>query len=675
LDELLDLLLGSGVLYNVANADDLKKKLQSLQSKHDQDVANVLNSLTNMNSDLLNRIQGVNNNLQSLQSKHDQDIANVLSSLTNMDNDLLSRIQELALTSYIVYKGSDGNTYVKNGETGAIEYSSSDDASAIQYAINQASATGNGGTVFIKAGVYNLSRSINPMNNVKIVGEGMGKTVLYSLNAPAIWADSVSNFSIEELTVDRGATSEAGDSAPNMGMVFFSCSNVLIRRVEVRNTPNYAVMFGGAKTGDVSGPPYYPCNDVYFIENYIHNSYKDGVHFFGGSRILVAFNKFENLIDDAIAFGADKNYPVSDVVVTHNIGRQLNLQWSNFVKLHCGWNNLAVPASGIFNRIIVANNTAIQIAGKFFVISPENTNYSHNGMVQNLVVKDNTTDNTILLAAVTGAIVEGNTCASISVTNQFYSSSALGKAQNIKIIGNYCGSISVKGGAQYISIYGNMINGGNYGIDVGGGSQYISIVGNVITGQTIAGMRVCDSDTNGNPTYVLVMGNLIDVPNAYNGISVGWSSGNMKAFYVYVIGNYILNATCYALTKDSNSDNIYFIENYAPIKGMIIVGSQTNIFVYRNIIAGITGSGMQYATIKQNRGYLTENSGVATISSGQTRVTVSHGLASAPSKVLVSPLAQPSGKIWVENITSSSFDIVTDTAPSSGLNVAWYAEV
>jgi hypothetical protein len=29
----------------------------------------------------------------------------------------------------------------------------------------------------------------------------------------------------------------------------------------------------------------------------------------------------------------------------------------------------------------------------------------------------------------------------------------------------------------------------------------------------------------------------------------------------------------------------------------------------------------------------------------------------------------------VENITSTSFDIVTDTAPTSDLNIAWYAEV
>jgi len=72
---------------------------------------------------------------------------------------------------------------------------------------------------------------------------------------------------------------------------------------------------------------------------------------------------------------------------------------------------------------------------------------------------------------------------------------------------------------------------------------------------------------------------------------------------------------------------------------------------------------------------LISQSGVATIHAGSTRVTVTHYLASKPTKVLITPLGQPAGKIWVENITPTSFDIVTDAAPASDLNVAWYAEV
>jgi len=70
-----------------------------------------------------------------------------------------------------------------------------------------------------------------------------------------------------------------------------------------------------------------------------------------------------------------------------------------------------------------------------------------------------------------------------------------------------------------------------------------------------------------------------------------------------------------------------------------------------------------------------KNSGVATIVAGSTKATVSHRLTTTPNKVLITPLASPPGKLWVENITSTSFDIVTDTAPTADLNVSWYAEV
>lgn len=71
---------------------------------------------------------------------------------------------------------------------------------------------------------------------------------------------------------------------------------------------------------------------------------------------------------------------------------------------------------------------------------------------------------------------------------------------------------------------------------------------------------------------------------------------------------------------------------------------------------------------------LVGNSGIATISSGSKHVTVIHGLASAPRIILITPLGQPPGRIWAENITSTSFEIVIDTAPTSDLKIAWYAE-
>jgi hypothetical protein len=65
----------------------------------------------------------------------------------------------------------------------------------------------------------------------------------------------------------------------------------------------------------------------------------------------------------------------------------------------------------------------------------------------------------------------------------------------------------------------------------------------------------------------------------------------------------------------------------------------------------------------------------ATIPASQTRITVLHRLPRTPGKIFITPLAQPLGRLWVENRTSTSFDIVTDVSPTADLPVAWYAEV
>jgi len=72
---------------------------------------------------------------------------------------------------------------------------------------------------------------------------------------------------------------------------------------------------------------------------------------------------------------------------------------------------------------------------------------------------------------------------------------------------------------------------------------------------------------------------------------------------------------------------------------------------------------------------LIRNSGTATITAGSTRVTVNHGLVSTPDKVHVTPLSDPGDRYWVENRTSTTFDIVLASPPSSDVIFSWYAEV
>jgi hypothetical protein len=212
-----------------------------------------------------------------------------------------------------------------------------------------------------------------------------------------------------------------------------------------------------------------------------------------------------------------------------------------------------------------------------------------------------------------------------------------------------------------------------------------------IIGNRIAVFRHAAVSVNSS-SFVIALGNLIyagDVNTDYcvyinnsrfnifsNNIIIGSTKPNY--YYIYIrdsfhntISNNIMDAGVgqmvdYTIYEDGTS-NHNIVENNnilnANIDVIRLVGTHSQArYNYARIGAGAD----RYPTIR---------SGVAVITAGSTRVTVSHGLYKAPAKVLITPIGQPPGKLWVENITNTSFDIVTDAAPTSNLRVAWYTEV
>jgi len=90
---------------------------------------------------------------------------------------------------------------------------------------------------------------------------------------------------------------------------------------------------------------------------------------------------------------------------------------------------------------------------------------------------------------------------------------------------------------------------------------------------------------------------------------------------------------------------------------------------------GITAYGYISSEINIiNNNKLRRNYGTATISANTTSTTVTHNLICTPSKVYVTPLGQLPGPIWVSNVNNTSFTINISQAPTSDLQIAWYAE-
>ena len=194
-------------------------------------------------------------------------------------------------------------------------------------------------------------------------------------------------------------------------------------------------------------------------------------------------------------------------------------------------------------------------------------------------------------------------------------------------------------------------------------------INNTVTPIRIIGNRIAVFRESGisinSSRFAIIEGNYILAagvrPNRYIYIN--------NSRYNTIIGNIFDSDAAsipdYGIYEDGTSD-INVIEN--------------NIIAFINIepvrLVGVNSKARyNYASIGIGISRPSINSGVATINVGSTRVTVQHRLYKAPTKVFVTPLVQPPGRIWVENITATSFDIVTDTAPTINLRVAWYAEI
>jgi len=173
---------------------------------------------------------------------------------------------------------------------------------------------------------------------------------------------------------------------------------------------------------------------------------------------------------------------------------------------------------------------------------------------------------------------------------------------------------------------------------------------------------------------ILIIGNVIRnngfVRTECRNISLTAPGTEKKVKRVTIIGNEIYDDRDYPYVRWG----IEFREG--TIEDVVIVNNRFWGF-YDEYITNSYGATIVNAVIRDNIGVtrlLTRNSGTATIPTGQTSVTVSHRLISAPTKVLVTPRANI-GAVWVSARDATSFTIECSTTPESDVVVDWYAEL
>jgi parallel beta-helix repeat protein len=278
----------------------------------------------------------------------------------------------------------------------------------------------------------------------------------------------------------------------------------------------------------------------------------------------------------------------------------------------------------------------------------------------NVIKKSWQTDGIVLQGYIEGAVVEGNIIEEVRIG--IWVGEVPGTYRDIVVKGNIVRS-TTHYGIHVSSPANNVVIEGNKLYNIGTRGIYTNNVANCIIANNHIEEVVMEGILVEKSSSCLVLGNTLINTEKENISGRPHIRLHENTQYCTVAMNIIKNNVPYPPAIG---------ETYSttPPNYNIIVDNDVRLSGNKTIV--VQGAN---TVVRRNRGYVTENFGVATISTGSTRVTVSHGLARTPSKALITPLAQPPGKLWVENITSTSFDIVTDTAPTSDLNVAWYAEV
>lgn len=203
---------------------------------------------------------------------------------------------------------------------GAVGDGIADDYSAIQAAINAASAAG-GGTVWFPQGIFKLGSGLTLKNKVSLRGVGMfASTILVANDQRGLVYDSVAQglsdtdagISISDLTI-KGASNTAGTGAKTL-LYFFTGSYLDVERVCFDTTRDYCIEINRAKQWSIRNSRLTNCrtgcakiggttpNDDWANSgNIINNEFEDGLTTAGSLRmeacgaVTVENNSFEGL--------------------------------------------------------------------------------------------------------------------------------------------------------------------------------------------------------------------------------------------------------------------------------------------------------------------------------------------------------------------------------------------
>jgi parallel beta-helix repeat protein len=547
--------------------------------------------------------------------------------------------------SYIIFKDEEGIVYAKNGLTGEIDFSRTDASTVIQAAIN---ALTNGGKIFVKAGTYECGSPIILKSNIAIVGEGMDVTTLklgngvnypfvYNENAAGATGSWDTNITMEDLTLDGNGENQQTTTVwgqTNMVVTFYAdhLENFVLRRVKFYNGRDYNLRLGFSYS-----------NDNYVRDGLVDSCIIAKTTNSGGGNCDLLGRRVTYINCEAYDSARDGFDFNGQVVTAINLKSHNNAYNGFYVE---GRPNTGMPCYSVhyidcqaYNNtnsgfVIDTAHDILVLGGKFYL------NYGHGISIKNA---ESTSPNTYNIR-IEGADIFNNNQDAVATptTNQFGI-----------VIGSYVTDV----GIIACSIFDDQTTvTQKRGIVISGTStiKRINILNNIIGRHSTHGIQLYSP---ANAT--LVAGNVLKSCGTY-GIEIGRGSTNN-----IIRSNYF-------------TDNTY---------GIRINSGASNCVIELNDFRGQATSkidNLETTTIiKRNLGFVTENSGTATIANNEW---VAHGLAAIPTKVLITTrtatYGTPAVPVLVSWIDQNSTHFQVSAYWTNGtaiiddaINIAWYAEV
>lgn len=240
------------------------------------------------------------------------------------------------------------------------------------------------------------------------------------------------------------------------------------------------------------------------------------------------------------------------------------------------------------------------------------------------------------------------------------------EAWNYRLFGNTLehnrlDGMYVKSGTDLKVIGNKFLTNSQFGVEVGTSSSGVgafSFIGNYVQGNAKHGTRLVNvqrANLEGNTWEINSNGNV----GVYNSLQLENNCSYTKIVGNQFIGSSIARAAIAIIHSTSN-------------KVIIMANAMDSHTLSPPIFDVGTGT-----IIRNNIGYVTENSGTGMITSGSTSVVITHGLSYTPaaSDITITPSNKSTndyGNIWISNITPTQFTVNVRNDPGpSNLIFSW----